>query len=177
MASAVAVVASWIVDSVGVLSRTGWHADFWPTWVGSALTLKQPLLLNLAPGIVLNMLAAVLGGLAAHAVLESGGRVRVFGIGRLKLNLNARIFTYFLQQPVGGALYRVQLSDGSRYVGQVGAFSSDPNDDVQDVILRDYSHLDAANTLKPVADSREMLITRAVISTIELLIYRIPDKK
>ena len=107
-------------------------------------------------------------------LLESGGRVRVFGIGRLTLNLNARVYAYFLQRPIAGSLYRITLANGNVFVGQVEAFSSDPNDDIQELILRDYSVLKEDRNLAPVSDAREMLIPRDAIATLERLIYQIP---
>jgi hypothetical protein len=172
-----ALLCSALVDLAGFLSRQGWTADFWPSWIGTALRPNSTLLEGIVPGLVLNAAAAAVGAGLAYWLLESGGRVRVLGRGRLVVNLNSRVFSWFLQQPAAGLFYRVRTVAGSVYVGQVHAFSPDPNDDVQDIVLRDYSVLGKDLKLQPVTDAKEILLERAQITSIERLVYRIPDRQ
>ena len=79
----------------------------------------------------------------------------------------------FFQEAVEGRLYRIRLTSGDQLIGQVTAYSIDPSDDVQEIIVELYSRGSKDGATTAVTDARRLLVSRADIETIEQLRYRL----
>jgi len=102
------------------------------------------------------------------------GRVREFNLWhrRLRIDLNPRVWNWFLQEPTAGSLYRVTLKSGRYIVGQVAEYSVDPDDDVQEIVMQVYSEGPIGGNAVPVYESEGVLILRTDIEKIERLVHR-----
>jgi hypothetical protein len=177
----VVVAVALLVDAAwaAVVHFTHWPGlDLWGVWIQPALTFRQATATDLVPGIVVNALAVFIGFVAARRMLHRGGRVRVFHFGGLTFDLNTRVFSWFLQKPEEGEvsvpeadplLFRVTMKSGTVFVGQIGQYSTDPNDDTQDIVLRKYSRV-VGDNFEPVRGSHGALINRDAIEMIEVLL-------
>src|SRR5258708_4788629 len=173
VASLVLVATTWVVNVLG--SRVGqhWHVDLWNWWLAPSLTTRDFGLHSIAPGIVLTIVAVAGGGLAAF-LMRRGGRLRVVEIGPFRYDPNPRVWGWFLATEKG-ALFRIRLKSGRVIVGQVAAYSSNPNDEVLEIVMKDYSVAEDENSkLSPVDSSDGVLILRDDIELIERLAMEIP---
>jgi Family of unknown function (DUF6338) len=154
------------------------HLDLFASWLGPSLTGRDFGFHSLGPGIVLSAFA-ILGGLLAGMLMRKDGRLRVlnlgpFRIGRsslgpIRYDPNPRVWSSFIATEMG-AVFRVTLKSGKVIVGQIAEYSSDPNDDVLEIVMSDYSIApeDTAQ-LKPADGTSGVLIVRDDIELIERL--------
>jgi Family of unknown function (DUF6338) len=180
LASAVLVGVS---ATIGVASYwwTGqaWNPDLWDRWIKPTITVKEVTGADLLPGLVLSALGVLFGFLGAVLMQLKGGRVRVihfWRLRRLRFDLNPKVWSWFLQEPVKGMIYRVTLKSGRVFYGQISAYSTDPNDDSHEIVLRCYSQeVKGEPNSVPVNDSAGMLVSRADVELIEQLRFRLSD--
>jgi Family of unknown function (DUF6338) len=160
-----------------VLNRTSCHLDLWSWWLRPALTDRQISPQDLFAGLALCAVGLVLGFAAAIVMRTESGRVREFNLfhRHLRIDLNPRVWNWFLQEPTRGSLYRVTLKSGRYMVGQVAEYSVDPDDDVQEIVMKVYSKGPAGGDALPVYESQGALILRADIEMIERLVDRATD--
>jgi hypothetical protein len=143
-----------------------------------SLSTKDVEAVNLLPAFALTALGGLLGYATAEWTRTEGGRIRVFHPpkSKLQIDLNPRVWNWFLQEPQKGLLYRITFKGGNRVVmGQVTEYSSDPDDDVQELVMRFYSESKDGGTFQPVRDSKGMLVSRDDIEKIELLTTRVDE--
>ena len=171
----VATVAISASANVGcALSRTSCHLDLWSLWLRPALTDHEISPQDLVAGLALCGVGLLLGFAAAIVMRTENGRVREFNLlhRHLRIDLNPRVWNWFLQEPGRGSLYRVTLKSGRYMVGQVAEYSVDPDDDLQEIVMRVYSEGPVGGTALPVYESDGALILRADIEKIERLVDR-----
>ena len=173
----VVIASPFVAFGYSAVSHHTMKVDLWANWLRPALTHREITPQDLTAGLVLCILGLVLGLLGAVAMRTEGGRVRAFNLaGRdLRFDLNPRVWSWFFQEPTKGALYRVTLKSGRYLVGQIGEYSADPDDDIQEVVMRVYSEGPIGGTAEPVYDSLGLLISRDGIEKIELLRKRIAE--
>jgi hypothetical protein len=186
VASAVLVIVEWVIALFGFAFNQNWRPDLWTAVIPPALSFKSPFGTVLVTGLVLNLAAAAAGALLAGRALTDRRGIRVLRlrrgpgfVKRLRFDLNPRVWNSFFQgetpetkEPaapqVPRTLYRVTLSDRSVLIGEITEYSNDPNDDVVDLIIRDYS-VWAKGQWIPVDDTTAALINRDDILLIESL--------
>jgi hypothetical protein len=172
----------WTIVSVGAvgisaLIRTGAHIlghsislDLWVAWIQPALKTTQVSETDLLPAMFVNLLGIALG-FAGSLIVTSrrGGRLRSFNLWHLRFDLTPRVWNWFFQEPVQGRLYRIRLSSGDQLIGQITAYSINPDDDVQEIIVELYSRGGKDGPTHAVTDARRLLVSRSEIETIEQL--------
>ena len=167
------------VSTVGIsaLIRTGAHVlgqpsslDLWVAWIQPALKTTQVTETDLLPAVFVNLLGIALG-FAGSLIVTSrrGGRLRSFNLWHLRFDLTPRVWNWFFQEPVQGRLYRIRLSTGDQLIGQITAYSINPDDDVQEIIVELYSRGAKDGPTQAVTDARRLLVSRSEIETIEQL--------
>ncbi len=167
------------VSTVGIsaLIRTGAHVlgqpsslDLWVAWIQPALKTTQVTETDLLPAVFVNLLGIALG-FAGSLIVTSrrGGRLRSFNLWHLRFDLTPRVWNWFFQEPVQGRLYRIRLSTGDQLIGQITAYSINPDDDVQEIIVELYSRGGKDGPTQAVTDARRLLVSRSEIETIEQL--------
>lgn len=173
VASLVLVAVTWLINGLGQRFHLRWHVDLWNTWLVPSLTTHDFGLHSIAPGIILTAIAVMAGGIAA-LVMKKGGRVlRVIEFGPFRYDPNPRVWGWFMATEKG-AIFRVRLKSGKVLVGQVEAYSSNPNDEVLEIVMKDYSIApDDKTDLTPVESTEGVLIVRDDIELIERLAVRI----
>ena len=172
-ASLILVSATWVINRLGWRYHLEWHVDLWNDWLAPSLTAHDFGVHSLAPGIFLTALA-VIGGVLAALAMKKGGRVlRVLELGPFRYDPNPRVWGWFMATEKG-ALFRVRLKTGKIIVGQVEAYSSNPNDEVLEIVMKEYSiALGESVELKPVESTEGVLILRDDIELIERLAVEI----
>ena len=68
-------------------------------------------------------------------------------------------------------IFRVTLTTGERFVGQISEYSDHPEDDAQEIVLSTYSKITETGELEDVLDAHGMLIPREAIVRIERTTY------
>ena len=148
--------------------------DLWVAWIQPALKTTQVTETDLLPAVVVNILGIVAGFTSSLFVTaRRGGRLRSFNLWHVRFDLTPRVWNWFFQEPVEGRLYRIRLTSGDQLIGQVTAYSIDPSDDVQEIIVELYSRGSKDGATTAVTDARRLLVSRADIETIEQLRYRL----
>ena len=180
LASAVLVGVSAAIGTASYWwAGQAWNPDLWDRWIKPAISVKEVTGTDLLPGLVLSAVGVLLGFLGAVLMQLKGGRVRVihfWRLRRLRFDLNPKVWSWFLQEPVKGMIYRVTLKSGRVFYGQISEYSTDPNDDSPEIVLRCYSQeVKGEPNSVPINDSVGMLISRADIELIEQLRFRLSD--
>jgi hypothetical protein len=167
------------VSAIGIsgLIRTGAHVlgqpsslDLWVAWIQPALKTTQVTETDLLPAVFVNLLG-IATGFAGSLIVTArrGGRLRSLNLWHLRLDLTPRVWNWFFQEPVQGRLYRIRLSSGDQLIGQITAYSINPDDDVQEIIVELYSRGSKEGPTRAVTDARRLLVSRSEIETIEQL--------
>jgi hypothetical protein len=169
------VLISAVGNGVSRLMNQRWDLDFFHQWFAPALSGKVTNVTDVLPGAVLSALSVVAAAVAAHIMLEEGGRQRRIKLtSRLVLDSNPRVWNWFLQSGES-YVYRVTLNTGVVYLGQIGEYSNSPDDDVQEIVLSTYSRYTDDGSIEDVSDGAEMMIPREAISRVERLVYRLTE--
>lgn len=171
------VVISTAANIDCALARTPCQLDLWGSWLRPALTDREISPQDLAAGLALCILGLALGFATAIVMRTETGHVRNFNLlhRHLRIDLNSRVWNWFLQEAVRGSLYRVTLKSGRYLVGQISEYSVDPDDDIQEIVMRIYSEGPIGGNADPVYESEGVLILRSDIATIERLSDRAKD--
>lgn len=167
------------VSAVGIsaMIRTSAHVlgepsslDLWVAWIQPALKTTQVTETDLLPAVFVNLFGIALG-FAGSLIVTSrrGGRLRSFNLWHLRFDLTPRVWNWFFQEPVQGRLYRIRLSSGDQLIGQITAYSINPDDDVQEIIVELFSRGGKEGPTQAVTDARRLLVSRSEIETIEQL--------
>jgi hypothetical protein len=168
-----AVVGSWLINSLDDVTR--WpRVDLFNSWVTPTLRAHEFGPESVLPGIVLSALSFVGGGLYAGLLPKESGELRRFEVKRLGLRLrfdpNPRVWSSFMQVPDTGQWFRVVLKSGKVVVGQISKYSTDPNDDLQEIVMEEYGVAPSERAdLVESEDSEGILISREEIEYIEKL--------
>lgn len=140
------LILSGSATALGLLFNKPWHPNFAADWLGPALSLHTFTATDVIPGLVLNAAAVGSGVLLAGLVLEESGQIRVFQfrrgprfVRRLRLDLNPRVWNWFFQSSPADTVYRLTLADGTNLLAQITEYSTDPDDDTLDLVIRGYS--------------------------------------
>jgi hypothetical protein len=83
------------------------------------------------------------------------------------------VWDWFLQAQKG-RIYRIKLKSGTTYHAQIGTWSADPNDDVQEIVMLTYARVEG-DKLVPIKDAFAALVARDDIKMIEALPYTVDD--
>ncbi|MHB8689256.1 MAG: DUF6338 family protein [Candidatus Dormibacteraceae bacterium] len=177
--AAVAVLINWVTSWRGGKS---WHIDLFGSLLRPSLTAHEFGFQSIGPGVVLTVLA-ITGGILAGAWMRKDGKLRVVKLGPLKLGRfklgevrfdpNPRVWSSFIATE-RGAVFRLRLKSGKFIVGQIADYSTDPNDDVLELTMSDYSIAESATSpLEPADSKTEVLIRRDDIELIE----RLPERR
>ncbi len=164
-----AVGASALIRSAHILGQAS-SLDLWVAWIQPALKTTQVTETDLLPAMFVNLLGIAVG-FAGSLIVTSrrGGRLRSFNLWHLRFDLTPRVWNWFFQEPVQGRLYRIRLLSGDQLIGQITAYSINPDDDVQEVIVELYSRGGKDGPTHAVTDARRLLVSRSEIETIEQL--------
>jgi hypothetical protein len=173
LASAVLVAVSGFLNWFWARSNYSAGLDLWASWIKPAITKRDLSGTDLMPGLVLSGLGLVGGFLIAQFMSTEGGRTRIIRLGPVVIDLNPRVWGWFLQEPSQGWIYRVRLKGDRVLLGQISEYTTNPNDDVQEIVLRQYSTQGSDGELRPVGESLGALISRDDIEMIERLGYRV----
>jgi len=165
------VATSAAVNTACGLNSASCHVDLWTAWLRPALTDRDISPQDLSAGLLLCVIGLTLGFATAIVLRTESGRVRQFNLlhRRLRIDFNPRVWNWFLQEPALGSLYRVTLKSGRYLVGQVAEYSVDPDDDIQEIVLRVYSEGPTGGNASPVYESAGVLLLRSDIEKIERL--------
>ncbi len=146
VAFAVLLLVSAATTGIGHLLGREWHPALASAWLVPALSLHNFSATDVVPGLVLNVAAVGAGLILAALALEERGQVKIFQLRRgprfmrrLRLDLNPRVWNWFFQTSPADTVYRLTLSDRSTLLAQVTEYSTDPEDDTLDVVIRGYS--------------------------------------
>lgn len=176
IASALLLLVTIGVNGIGAegLRLTGWHVQLWDSWLRPALTLREIRGTDIVPGLILSCLGAFIGAVIAGLMRVDGGHVRRLGEGKLGVDQNARVWSWFLHAASRGQIYRVRLKSGLVLIGQISEYSSDPGDDVQEIVMQGYSRMEDGE-LTAVTDSVGAIISRDDIEIVERMPYTVLD--
>jgi Family of unknown function (DUF6338) len=168
------MVASLVFRLVAAAVGHPSSIDLWVAWIAPALRTTQVTETDLLPAVIVNVFG-IATGFAGSLLVTSGrsGRLRSFNLWHLRFDLTPRVWNWFFQEPVQGRLYRIRLTGGDQLIGQITAYSIDPSDDVQEIIVELYSRGPKDGATTAVTDARRLLVSRGEIETIEQLRYRL----
>jgi hypothetical protein len=119
----------------------------------------------------MNILGVVVGFAGSAVITTRRGRLRSLSLGHLRLDLTPRVWNWFFQEPTEGRLYRIRLTSGDQLIGQVAAYSINPDDDVQEILVELYSRGPKDGPTVAVTDALSLLVSRSEIDTVEQLRY------
>ena len=172
---------SWLINWVTSWRGHASNVDLFASWLAPSLTGRDFGFHSIGPGVVLSALA-ILGGVLTGMSIRKEGRLRVVKLGPIKIGRftfgpvrydpNPRVWTSFIATE-RGAVFRVRLKSGKFIVGQIAEYSTDPNDDVLEIVMSDYSvAADDTSSLEPAEGTSGVLILRDDIELIERLSER-----
>jgi uncharacterized protein DUF6338 len=180
-------VTSWRGDTCGKHghSACSWNVDLFTSWLAPSLTAHDFGFHSIGPGVILSAIA-IIGGIAAGIFMRKDGRLRVFEVGplnlgpihfgRLRYDPSPRVWSAFIATEKG-AVFRVRLKSGKFIVGQIEEYSTDPNDDVLEIVMSEYSIAKSENEqLVRSTDTSGLLILRADIELIERLTGKLVEE-
>jgi hypothetical protein len=145
--------------------------DLWTAWIQPALKTTQVTETDLVPAFVMNILGVLVGFVGSAIITTRRGRLRSLSLWHHRLDLTPRVWNWFLQEPTEGRLYRIRLSGGDQLIGQVAAYSINPDDDVQEILVELYSRGPKNGPTVAVTDAMNLLVSRSEIETVEQLRY------
>jgi hypothetical protein len=174
VASIAIVVVSALGSVIGSIGHLWPQLDLFNLWIVPTLQAHEFGPKSVLPGILLSGVRFAAGIAWAGLVSSDSGRLYrrnlAFWRFRLRVDPNPRVWSWFLQVPTTGRLFRVTLKSGKVIVGQVAEYSVNPNDDLQELVMRVYGVApDAGTDLQAAIDSQGVLVSRQDIELIEEL--------